>query len=208
MPGLPQDFDSGNDPVPTPNVDTVSLDETVTRALAALLDALTPAQRVAYVLHDVFGVPYATVAGVVGRSTRQTRDLASAARRAIRMPTPVSGAGSRDAVVRAFLHAATDRDATALSALLAAGVMVLTDQPAPEIAAPVTSIPQATALVLRTLDELQPQWIREQSVNGQAGIVIGRDDRVVGVICLNVVAELVSDVWIVLDPDKLHGWNH
>lgn len=206
MPDLP---DPGEHPVPRPSGgdDTVSLDETVTRALATLLDALTPAQRVAYVLHDVFGVPFATVAGVVGRSTRQTRDLASAARRAIRMPPPVSVAGSRDAVIQAFFHALTDRDAAALSALLAAGVMVLTDRPAPETASPVTGIPRVTALVLGAVDELRPHWIREQSVNGQAGIVIGRDERVVGVICLNVVAELVSDVWIVLDPDKLRSWN-
>jgi RNA polymerase sigma-70 factor (ECF subfamily) len=189
------------------HADRVSLDESVTRALAALLDSLTPAQRVAYVLHDVFGVPYATVAGVVGRSTRQTRDLASSARRAIRMPPPTAP-GSRDGVVQAFLRAALDRDVAALSGLLAAGVMAVTDRGAAiSGAAPVTGIAPVASLIFATIDDLAPVDIRVQSVNGQGGLVVARAGLVVGVICLNVVADRITDVWIVRDPDKLRSWN-
>lgn len=103
------------DPAPGPEAQT-QLAESVGAALGAVLDDLGPAERVAFVLHDVFAVPFDDVAGILGKSPAATRQLASRARRR------VSGAPRPDAArtdaVRAFLAASRDGDFTALVELL------------------------------------------------------------------------------------------
>ena len=103
------------DPAPAPD-DEAQLAESVGAAMGAVLDDLAPAERVAFVLHDVFAVPFDDVAAILGRSPAATRQLASRARRR------VAGAPRPDAVrtdaVRAFLAASRDGDFTALVDLL------------------------------------------------------------------------------------------
>lgn len=103
------------DPAPGPEEQT-QLAESVGAALGAVLDELGPAERVAFVLHDVFAVPFDDVATILGRTPAATRQVASRARRR------VSGAPRPDAAradaVRAFLAASRDGDFTALVALL------------------------------------------------------------------------------------------
>lgn len=103
------------DPTPAPD-EQVQLAESVGAAMGAVLDDLAPAERVAFVLHDVFAVPFDDVAAIVGKSPAATRQLASRARRRV-AGTPRPDAARTDAV-RAFLAASRDGDFTALVDLL------------------------------------------------------------------------------------------
>ncbi|NMD56127.1 MULTISPECIES: sigma-70 family RNA polymerase sigma factor [Tsukamurella] len=103
------------DPGPSPDTE-VQLAESVGAAMGAVLDDLAPAERVAFVLHDVFAVPFDDVAAVLGKSPAATRQLASRARRRV-AGTPRPDAARADAV-RAFLAASRDGDFTALVDLL------------------------------------------------------------------------------------------
>jgi RNA polymerase sigma-70 factor (ECF subfamily) len=114
----------GNDPV-----DEVLLAESVGTALMLVLDRLGPAERVAFVLHDVFGVPFDDVSQILGRSPDASRQLASRARRRLQGSTPdgrLDIARQRD-VVDAFLRASRGGDFDALMALLDPDVVMLPD---------------------------------------------------------------------------------
>lgn len=115
----------GGDPV-----DRVTLDDQVQQALAVVLDRLSPAERTSFVLHDVFGFPFAAIAEIVGRTSTACRQLASRARRAVRSDTPLphhsgeapevpgGGDGSDSAVAERFIAACAGGDIAELVALL------------------------------------------------------------------------------------------
>src|SRR5215468_566501 len=99
--------------------DRITLDESVTMAFLVVLEAVTPAERVALILHDVFGYPFAEVAQIVGRTPAACRQLASAARRRIRAAQPPASPAARQAgLVRAFKAAWAAKDIDALIGLL------------------------------------------------------------------------------------------
>jgi RNA polymerase sigma-70 factor, ECF subfamily len=102
---------AGQDPA-----DRITLDDSVSFALQVVLETLTPAERTAWVLHDVFGVPFTEVAEIVGRSAQSVRQLASRARTHIdaRVPRVAVGPAEHDATVTTFLHASTGGDLSAL----------------------------------------------------------------------------------------------
>lgn len=109
----------------TPDLsDRVTLDEEIVQALAVVLDRLTPGERAAFLLHDVFGLPFDRIATLVGRSPVASRQLATRARRAIRAVGPIQGADSvsadprLDRVAEGFAMACTTGDVDALAALL------------------------------------------------------------------------------------------
>jgi RNA polymerase sigma-70 factor (ECF subfamily) len=110
--------------------DEVVLADSVGLALLVVLDALTPAERLAFVLHDMFAMPFAEVAAVLGRSTEATRQLASRARRRVRgAPSPDRAAdlARQREVATAFLAASRGGDMTALVALLDSDVTLTAD---------------------------------------------------------------------------------
>ena len=181
-----------------------TLDESVTSALLAMLDSLTPAQRVAFVLHDVFGVPFDAVADIVGRSQHASRALAASARKKVRFrPALETSPSRRQQVIRAFSSAAERADATSLRSLLSPSAMAVTDG----AGTPAQGIDDVVQLILRSVAALHPDSVREHDVNGQGGVVIRRAGVVVGVVCLNVRGGLVTDAWIILDEAKLASWN-
>jgi RNA polymerase sigma-70 factor, ECF subfamily len=115
MPGWDTAADSGIDPeVQALLADSVGL------ALYVVMDALTPAERVSFVLHDIFDIPFDTIAAILGRSTPAAKMLASRARGRLRLGTPPAGthAAARD-VINAFLAAAGTGDIAALLTVLA-----------------------------------------------------------------------------------------
>ncbi len=90
--------------------DRVTLDESVSMAFLVVLDSMTPAQRVAFILHDVFGYPFAEVAGITGRTPAACRQLASSARRRIRAAHPAPAPAARQAsIIRDFKRPGTPR---------------------------------------------------------------------------------------------------
>ncbi len=117
------------DEVSGPEEETV-LADSVGLALLVVLDTLAPAERLAFVLHDMFGVPFDEIAAIVDRTPTATRQLASRARRRVRGVEPPGDVQRRGEVVRAFLAASREGDFEALVALLDPGVVASADDAA------------------------------------------------------------------------------
>lgn len=113
---------------PLDPLDRVTLDESVSMALLVVLEALTPAERVAFVLHDVFAMPFADIAQAVGRSVAATRQLASSARRHVRESRrDLAPRARHDQLVRAFAAACATGDLVSLTAVLDPEVVLRSD---------------------------------------------------------------------------------
>lgn len=201
---LPSDFD-GADPA-----DRVTLDDTVSTALLVVLEAMTPAERVAFVLHDVFTVPFGDIAEVVGRSPAAVRQLASSARRKVTTHrSEVAPVSQHDAVVRAFSAATLGGDLGRLMTLLDPTVVLRSDGGGIVSAArnPVSGADRVARFVLGVMAK-RPTWhLGERTSADGLSLVYLEGETVFGVINLRVVAGLVTDVWMVVNPEKLAAWS-
>ena len=190
--------------------DRATLDDTVSTALLVVLDAMTPAERVAFVLHDVFAVPFGEVADVVGRSPAAVRQLATSARRRVATHRQeVAPTREHEAVVRAFGAAANGGDLDALTALLDPSVVLRSDGGGVVSAAinPVLGPSKVARFVLGVLGK-RPTWrmVVRPTADGLGFVWLDGED-VVGVVNLRVAGGLVTDVWMVVNPDKLGAWS-
>lgn len=199
----------GAGPAPDP-VDRVTLDDTVSTALLVVLDAMTPAERVAFVLHDVFGLPFTEIATIVGRSPAAVRQLASSARRrVVDHRGLVAPPDEHDAVVRAFVAAAAGGNLEALTRLLDPSVTLRSDGGGVVSAAlnPVVGPMHVARFVLGVLRK-RPTWaIAEQVTADGLGLTLADGGEVRAVVNLRVIGGLVTDVWMVVNPGKLTGWR-
>jgi len=191
--------------MPNDPLDRTTLDESLGKLLLATLESLTPAERVAFVLHDVFGVPFSSIADVVGRSAEASKVLARSARERIRA-LPVTPATQHNDVVDAVCRSCAVRDERAITAFLAPDVVAIADgggraRFAPE---PVLGVTAVAALVLQLPDDAV---VETREVNGQRGLVFSRGDRVIAVACFDVRDGLVRQVWLILNPHKLLGFS-
>src|SRR5262252_18823 len=108
--------------------DRVTLDESVSMAFPVMLESMTPAERVAFILHDVFHYPFAEVAAIVGRTPAACRQLASSARRRVRASrAPAAPTAQQARIVRAFKQAWEAKDIDALISLLDPGATAIAD---------------------------------------------------------------------------------
>src|SRR5215475_13525032 len=115
----PAEWLSGSAGAPADPADRITLDESVSMAFLVVLESMTPAERVAFILHDVFGYPFAEIAAIVGRTPAACRQLASSARRRIRASqAPAAPAARQAGLVRAFKQAWEAQDIGALIGLL------------------------------------------------------------------------------------------
>jgi RNA polymerase sigma factor (sigma-70 family) len=187
--------------------DEVALADSVGLALLVVLEQLTPAERVAFVLHDVFAVPFEEVAAVVGRSPAAVRQLASRARRRVRLqaPTPDADLAVQRRAVDAFLAAARAGDFEGLLAVLDPEVVLRTDiggtgqPPRPPL---VGARPVAKAITSR--GTRFAQFARPAIVNGQAGLVVTSPaGRPIGVIGFTVTGGRILAIDLVANPNKL-----
>ena len=203
---LPEPVPAGDDDP----LDRVTLDDSVSTALLIVLDTLTPAERVAFVLHDVFGMPFGEVAEVVGRSAAACRQLATSARRRIRerRPQPVARE-EHDAVVRAFAEACGSGDLARLAAVLDPDVVLRSDGGGHVSAArnPVRGATNVGRFLLGIAAKNPGLEVAETRTADGASLAFWRDGRLGGVITLRVVGETVADVWIMMNPEKLTLWN-
>ncbi len=199
----------GGGPAPDP-LDRVTLDESVSTALLTLLEAMTPAERVAFVLHDVFGLPFDEIAEVVGRSPAATRQLAASARRHVREGRRARvGSGEHDRVVRAFLDASVGGDLARLLRVLAPDVELRADGGGVVQAAPnAVRGPDHVARFLLGVLAKQPslRFEEEQTADG-LGYAMRLDGRLFGIVTFAVDAGRVTRVWLVVDPRKLSRWE-
>ena len=174
-------------------------------ALLAVLDALTPAERVAFVLHDVFGVPFLEIAPIVGRSPAAVRQLASRARRRVRgAPVPDTDLDGQWAVVDAFLAASRDGDFERLLAVLDPEVVLRSDGGAarPDLVSVVRGAAAVAprALSFRRLAETATRAL----VNGiPGGVTWTPDRRPFAVVSVTVAGGRVVSIDVLADPDRL-----
>jgi RNA polymerase sigma-70 factor (ECF subfamily) len=194
---------------PTDPADRITMDEAVGTALLVVLESMTPAERVAFVLHDVFGVPFDEIADVVGRSPAAVRQLATSARRHVReQRTSVVHRDEHDAAVRAFHAATRSGDLQALLQVLAPEVQVRTDGGGRVTAAPrpITGADRVARYLLGLGEKFPTLVADEHAVGDGLGLVLRHDETPTGVMSFRVEHGRITDVWIVLNPEKLTGW--
>jgi RNA polymerase sigma factor (sigma-70 family) len=173
-------------------------------ALQVVLDSLNPAERLAFVLHDVFGLPFLQIAGVLDRSEAATQQLASRARRRVRgVPEPDADLERQKAVVDAFFVASRDGDFEALLKVL---------DPEVELRIDGGVLRKESSLVLRGAEavaahtarysKLYP-WVRPALVNGAAGAIVARDERVLSVMAFTIAGGKIIQIDALLDPERL-----
>jgi len=180
------------------------LADSVGLALLVVLDRLTPAERLAFVLHDIFALPFEEIAAIVGRSTTATRQLASRARRRVR-----SGAAAPDPdlirqreVVGAFLAALRGGDFEGLLAVLDPDLVVRADVPAPS-GAPAeirgAAVWAKQAIAFGQLARLA----RLALVNGAVGIVMAPRGRLFRVVRLTIANGKITQIEVIGDKARL-----
>ncbi|MGI3226304.1 sigma-70 family RNA polymerase sigma factor [Streptomyces sp. GTA36] len=175
------------------------LADSVGLALLVVLETLSPAERLAFVLHDLFAVPFDEVATVVGRSPAATRQLASRARRRVQggAPAPDGDPDRQREVVDAFLAAARDGDFDGLVAVLDPDVVARSG-------AGVTTGAAAVASGAITFGRLAAVG-RHALVNGAVGVVGVMEGRLVSVLSFTVVHGRIAVIDIVREPERLAG---
>jgi len=184
----------------------VTLDESVSMALLVVLERLSPAERTAFLLHDVFGLAFEEVADVVGRTPAAVRQLASRARKHVedgRPRFPPSAAEQRR-LVTAFAEACGNGDVQQLVALLDPDVVWRADGGGKATAAhPAEGGAQNVTRFLLALARRPPRSVRMASVNGAPGLVMRDADGVLTVIAFTVDAGRITALDVMRNPDKL-----
>ena len=188
--------------------DRVTLDESVSMAFLVVLESMTPAERVAFILHDVFGYSFAEVAEIVGRTPAACRQLASSARRRTRAAqAPVTTPARRASIVRAFRQAWEAKDIDALIALLDPGATATGDGGG-LVRAVLRPIEGAGHIARYYAGLARPGLtILERTVNGQPGLVAQVDGSTVAVYAFDVAGDRIKHIWTILNPDKLRPWT-
>jgi RNA polymerase sigma-70 factor, ECF subfamily len=198
--------------VPEPIVDSVDgtapehealVADSVGLALLVVLETLDPAERLAFVLHDMFGVPFAEIAPIVDRSPEAARQLASRARRRVRgAPEPDPDIAAQREVVDAFLAAAREGDFEALLRELDPGVVLRADTGALAAVA-VREVRGAEAVARQARDFTSRLDVRLALVNGAIGFVATRDGELFSVGGFTVRGGKILEINILADPERL-----
>jgi RNA polymerase sigma-70 factor (ECF subfamily) len=180
------------------------LAESVGLALLVVLDALTPPERLAFVLHDVFGVSFADIARALDRSEAAAQQLASRARRRVRgSPEPDPDLARQRRVVDAFFAASRDGDFDALVAVLDPEVELRIDGGVLRAEATVVLRgAEAVAGHTATYSKLYP-FVRPALVNGAAGAVVAPGGRLFSVMAFTVSNGKVTQIDALVDPERL-----
>ena len=190
--------------------DEALLADSVGLALQVVLDTLAPAERLAFVLHDMFDLPFEEIAPLVGRSPAASRPLASRARRRVRgagVPAPDPDIGRQWEVVSACYAAARRGDLGALVAVLDPDVVLRSDGGAarPDVSVVVHG---PAGVIGHGLKVHQPSAVlRPALVNGAAGMVASIDGKPVAVVGLTISQGKVAEIDVIADPDRLLRLN-
>ncbi|WP_328349783.1 RNA polymerase subunit sigma [Streptomyces sp. NBC_00445] len=183
----------------------------ISRVLLSALDSLSPAERAAFVLSDVFGMAPGAVADIVGRGEPECAELADRARHSLRLRRSRSTSPSdHDALARAVREACVSGDAELLASLLCRDVTAFFDGGGKvrALARPVHGSRRVARSLLTLLAQRPRTTLATHPVNGAIGLVARYGREVAAVISLGVADHQVVQVWVVLNPDKLRPWNH
>ena len=194
--------------------DRVTLDESVSMAFLVVLDSMTPPERVAFMLHDVFGYPFAQVAEVTGRSPTACRQLASSARRRVRAAqTPAVPAARHAGIIRDFKEAWEAKDIGALIALLDPDA-ICSDRGRRARLAPAAAVHpiEGAEQIARYFVDLFSRApanlaLTEHAVNGEPGLVARQDGVTVTVFAFDLAGDRIKRIWAVRNPEKLRPWT-
>jgi RNA polymerase sigma-70 factor (ECF subfamily) len=191
-------------------LERVTLDDSVSTALLVVLESLTPAERVAFVLHDVFGMPFSEIAETVGRSPVACRQLASQARRNIReRRRGVAPRDVHDALAQAFAAACAEGDLERLIGVLDPDVVLHSDGGGLVSAArrPVVGADRVARFLLG-VPRLAPGAESSPAITADGlGFLVRLDGAPHSVITLGVLGDRISEVWIMRNPEKLSLWR-
>src|ERR1700759_511647 len=185
---------------PADPADRVTLDEAVSMAFLVVLDAMPPAERVAFVLHDIFGYPFAEVATITGRTPAACRQLASHARRRVdsaQLPAAPTAARAGEA-----------QDISAIVGLLAPDATVIADGGGVVAAAlpPIHGAEQIAAYLADLAAPAPGLTMLERTVNGQPVRIVQYEGVAVAVFAFAVASVHITRVWAVRNPVKLRPW--
>ncbi len=179
------------------------LADSVGLALLVILETLAPAERLAFVLHDMFSVPFEEIAGIVGRSPTAARQLASRARRRVQgtPAVPEVDFSRQREIVEAYLAAARRGDFEGLLAVLDPDVVLRADRSA--VAMGASSEIRGARAVAEQAAKRRAQFARAALVNGAVGIVVAPRGRLLLALRLTVERGKISEMEIIGDPARL-----
>lgn len=194
----------------TDPADLVAIDDHVTMAMLVVMDSMTPAERVSFVLRDVLCFPFSEIGGILGRSEAACRQLAVSARRRLEPTRQCSRDDKRHSAATVALMKALQRgDVEALVALLDPTVTVTNDGGGTVRAAlrPIVGADRVIrylAGVRRREADVDTSVV---NVNGQAGLRLERNGLMIAVAALEVRDGLITQLWVVRNPEKLARWK-
>jgi RNA polymerase sigma-70 factor (ECF subfamily) len=195
---------------PVDPADRVTLDESVSMAFLVVLEAMTPAERVAFILHDVFCHSFAEVAEIVGRTPAACRKLASSARARVRASLATAApATEHAALVKEFKQAWESKDIQALIALLDPAVTAIADGGGriSTVVRPVEGAEHVARYAVEIAGWIPGLTILECTVNGLPGLVAQSNGVTVTVMAFHVADGRIARIWGVRNPDKLRSWT-
>jgi len=208
---LPEPAEWTSGPGGADPADRVTLDESISMALLVVLESMTPAERVAFVLHDVFRYSFSEVAEIVGRTPGACRQLASSARRRIRAARARATPTAQQAViVRDFKQAWEAKDIDALIGLLDPDATATGDG---------GGIARTFLRPIEGGEQIAQAWVEianrapsnmmflERTVNGEPGLVAQQDGIIVTVFAFEVAGERIKHIWVIRNPEKLRPWT-
>ncbi|QGN34577.1 RNA polymerase sigma factor SigJ [Microlunatus sp. Gsoil 973] len=199
----------GGGTAPADPADRITLDESVDMAFLVVLDAMTPAERVSFLLHDVFGYPFSEIGRIVGRTPAACRQLASSARRRLRdarpVPPPIA---ERAEVVRRFKRAWQAADIDTLIGLLDPSAIAVADGGgrAPALGRPVEGAEEIARFLVGLGDRVRTIELLERLVNGRPGLVAWEQGRAVAVYAFEIRDSRIERMWAITNPEKLGSW--
>jgi RNA polymerase sigma factor (sigma-70 family) len=190
-------------------LERVTLDESVSTALLVVLESMTPAERVAFILHDVFATPFDEIAEIVGRTPAACRQLATSARRRVQQSrSRRASRAEHDDVVRAFATAVRTGDLAGLITVLDPHVELRSDGGGVVTAArnPVVGNDRVARFLLGGRAKYRGSTIEEQATPDGLGFAIWDEGKLVGIATLEIENGLVTHVRVMVNPAKLTQW--
>jgi RNA polymerase sigma factor (sigma-70 family) len=190
-------------------LERVTLDESVSTALLVVLESMTPAERVSFILHDVFATPFDEIAEIVGRTPAACRQLATSARRRVQQSrSRRASRAEHDDVVRAFATAVRTGDLAGLITVLDPHVELRSDGGGVVTAArnPVVGNDRVARFLLGGRAKYRGSTIEEQATPDGLGFAIWDEGKLVGIATLEIENGLVTHVRVMVNPAKLTQW--
>jgi RNA polymerase sigma factor (sigma-70 family) len=190
--------------------DRVTLDDSISMAFLVVLDSMTPAERVAFILHDVFRYSFAEVAEIVRRTPAACRQLASSARRRIgASQAPATPTAGQADIVKGFKQAWEAKDIGALIGLLDPDATASADSGglATALPGPIEGGAQIARACVDLVDRAPGLTILERTVNGRPGLVAQRDGVTAAVLAFDIADDRIKYMWVILNPEKLRPWT-